>query len=465
MAAAALLVVSTLPVTRSALAGAGNLQPAKPNIVLILVDTLRADHLPFYGYDLDTAPFLSELAARSVVFERAYSSSSYTAPAAASLFSSLYPEHHGVVVGRRLYKKLQKEIDPQIILNRIPEEVETLGEMMKKAGYRTYAVSDNYNVSEKMGFAQGFDRFVSDDDFYKGAEHINGVLSEWADEIREGGSYFLYIHYMEPHVPYHKREPWFESFSSRLSDHTSGAYGAEHLKKYPGTRKQLMQYDSEISYVDEKIKEMFRLFGWDRNTLLIFVSDHGEEFREHGGVRHGRTLFDEVLRIPLFIHDATGRLRPGRVETLVSILDILPTLGEYLGLGPDGRHQGVRLLPLIEGRPENGRPDRALYAHREAYPKLQTRGKLKERHHISRAVLWDRWKLVVDSQCSSKLFDLLEDPAERKSLIDTEEEVAAKLAQDLVAFTERAVLYRAESFEDRLSPEEIEKLKSLGYVQ
>jgi arylsulfatase A-like enzyme len=381
----------------------------------------------------------------------------------ASLFSSLYPEHHGVVLGGFLNTKLKK-IDPKLTLNRIPEEVETLGEMMKNAGYRTYAVTDNLNVTEEMGFAQGFDRFVSDD-WYKGAEHINGVLSDWASEIREGGSYFLYIHYMDPHSPYHKRKPWFDSFSLQASDGTSGAYGADHLKNNQRARAQMLRYDTEIPYVDEKIKEMFRLFGWDQNTLLIFISDHGEEFKDHGGFKHGKTLFQEMLRIPLFIHDATGRLRTGRVETPVSILDILPTLREYLGLGPDGRHEGASLLPQLQDSGEDGRSERLLFAHLKGYPRRGIEDWTGDEYLTVRAVLWGRWKLVVDSQCSSQLFDLLEDPGELENLIDTEEGVAAKLVEDLLTFTERAVLYRAESFEHRLSPEEIEKLKSLGYVQ
>ena len=135
-----------------------NQQEVRPNIVLIVIDTLRPDHLPFYGYDRDTAPFLSSLAEGGVVFERVHSTSSWTAPATASIVTSLNPLQHGVLTGFRMVASLRK-IDPTITLNRIPAEVTTVAEVLQEAGYSTYAVTDNINICREEGFEQGFDRF------------------------------------------------------------------------------------------------------------------------------------------------------------------------------------------------------------------------------------------------------------------------------------------------------------------
>lgn len=154
------------------------------NIVLIVIDTLRPDHLPFYGYSIDTAPFLNELSAKSVVFENAYAASSWTAPAAASIFTSLYPIQHGVVTGMRAHDIVTEE-NQSITLNRIPDKLSTIAEVLKGAGFKTYAVADNVNISEEMGFDQGFDKFVNFQ--YVTAEGVNENLLKWEKDIKKGG--------------------------------------------------------------------------------------------------------------------------------------------------------------------------------------------------------------------------------------------------------------------------------------
>ena len=144
--------------------------PARPNIVLVVIDTLRADHLPFYGYPKETAPFLSELAAQGVVFEKAYAASSWTSPATASIFTSLYPFQHGVTMGLLLQKQLINK-DQSIKVNRIPKELTTLPEAFRINGYRTFGVSDNFNISEGQGFGQGFDRLLGFS--HRGGQFIN----------------------------------------------------------------------------------------------------------------------------------------------------------------------------------------------------------------------------------------------------------------------------------------------------
>ena len=148
----------------------------KPNVVVIVIDTLRADHLSFGGYKKNTSPFLSEFAGTAVVFEKALATSCWTAPSTASIFTSTYPFQNGVVTGFLAYRR-EKGVDPHVKLNRIPAEMTTIAEVHKDAGYKTFAVTDNLNICKAEGFDQGFDRFQNYN--YETADAVNKQLKLW----------------------------------------------------------------------------------------------------------------------------------------------------------------------------------------------------------------------------------------------------------------------------------------------
>jgi arylsulfatase A-like enzyme len=405
------------------------------NVVLVLIDTLRADHLPFYGYPRETAPFLAELAARGAVFENAFSSSSWTAPAAASLFTGLYPPQHGVVTGLIATRRLQKK-DPTVEINRLPERLTTLGEVMKRAGYRTFGLSNNANIRGELGFAQGFDRFRYFHSAQAGAPEVTAAVKEWAAELGRGGKYFLYLHYMDTHAPYDERAPWY----------------------VPGrTRKErrLAAYDSEIRYVDEHLKELYRVLGWREDTLLVVLADHGEEFREHGRDWHGNTLYAEVLRIPLLVH-FPAQIRAQRVADNVSIVDVLPTLEGFLGLPPDTSRAGVSLLGRLQGQ---ALPERPLYAH--LYRQAGLWGATEELR--LRALILDNWKYLNGSS-GEELYDMRADPEETNNRLAAARPVADAMRQRLEELERGMAGAPAESVSLPLDPETQEKLRALGYV-
>jgi arylsulfatase A-like enzyme len=176
----------------------------RPNVVLVVADTLRADHLPFYGYARETAPFLARLAASGAVFEQAASTSSWTAPATASLLTGLYPPQHGVVLGLRATRRMRRT-QPTLELNRIPGAVTTLAELLHDAGYRTFGVADNITVCRELGFADGFDRWQTLP--YAGAAAVADQILAWAADLAAARPYFLYVHLMDPHHPLHARAP------------------------------------------------------------------------------------------------------------------------------------------------------------------------------------------------------------------------------------------------------------------
>jgi arylsulfatase A-like enzyme len=407
-----------------------------PNVVVIVIDTLRSDHLPFYGYDKNTAPFLNQLSKKSVLFEKTWSPSSWTAPATASLFTSMYPFQHGVVLNMLATVNFNKKNGVKIKLNRIPDKITTLGEVMKEQGYATYLVSDNLNIGEKENFTQGIDKHAVF--LYKSAETINNQVKEWAGEMKKQERYFLYIQYMDPHMPNHERAPWYKNTGNKNTD-------------------SLSRYDSEINYVDQKIEELFRLFQWDKNTLVVFTADHGEEFWEHGKKGHGHSLYREVIQVPLFFYYPAGNFKIGRVPYDVSLIDILPTLREFTGLPPDKNNEGISLLPVLQGKTDVV-PPRFLFSH-------IMRRTVKLENMESFSVISGRWHLVRDFFGKNMLYNLNKDQSEQVNRVKFQAPLVNKLSARYFTFKSKCKKYKQDVIAHKMSKEQSDRLKTLGYVQ
>jgi arylsulfatase A-like enzyme len=242
---------------------------------------------------------------------------------------------------------------------------------------------------------------------------------------------------MDPHRPYQKRAPWYEPEEGELLDSISA-------------------YDSEISYVDMKIKELFELMRWDENTLVVVTSDHGEEFQEHGGWDHGRTLYEEVLNVPLFVYSSAEALDVGRVAELVSVLDILPTLREYVGLPPNPVEQGTSLMPALRGE-GMAQSSRTFFADLRSPPWFGDQ--------TVKAVVQGSNKYLLTLPDVEEFYDLSADPGERSSVLLERLSLAAELRAELDAFEEDCFKYTQESVSVELDDGDLEKLKALGYVQ
>jgi arylsulfatase A-like enzyme len=405
-----------------------------PNIVLIVIDTLRADHLPFYGYQVrDTAPFLTSLANRGTVFERTRSTSSWTTPATASIHTSLYPTQHTVLEGFRAVR-MRSGGAQKFDINAIPPGIETIAEMLKGRGYSTFAVTDNINISPLEGFDQGFDRFWYSND--EGSKSVMTRLEENRATIQQAPPYFLCLHFMDPHTPYHKRAPWYQPQPDSLQD-------------------QIAAYDSEIRAVDDAIEQAYRMYGWDKNTLIVVTADHGEEFLEHGGGDHGRTLYEEVVHVPLMVRSTADSLPAGRIPTPVSALDILPTLRAYIGLPVDPAAQGISLWPAI--RREGSLPEnRSYFADLRTGPWFGNR--------TIKFVLRDNRKYILTLPNQGELYDLGADPGEKNNLAPGSPGEANELKSLLVktesAWTNHVPVQRQVD----LNREQVDRLRSLGYI-
>jgi arylsulfatase A-like enzyme len=409
--------------------------PARPNIVLVVIDTLRADHLPFYGYPKKTAPFLSRLAVQGVVFENAYAASSWTAPATASIFTSLYPFQHGVTMGLMAQKQLMNE-DPSIKINRIPEDLTTLPEVLRINGYRTFGVSDNANISRRQGFEQGFDRLLCFT--HQGGQFINEQILQLEKEILTGGKYFLYVHYNDPHLPYKIPLEENEKSGDRTTD----------LKAI---------YDKEITRVDKCIRELYDRFGWSQNTLLIVTADHGEEMKEKRIYGHGKSLLNTVIHVPLlFFYPQEEMFAGKRLTANVSTMDILPTLISFLDFRRMKGLSGQDLKPTVKGAGKSSN-DRFIFSHLHV---KQGNG----RDLLQKACLYREYKYIYRFPDMHSLFYLKNDPGERRNRFAGGRKIARMLAAKLFAYEKDSPRHNAAYVDIKLDNKSLEQLRTLGYI-
>jgi arylsulfatase A-like enzyme/Tfp pilus assembly protein PilF len=394
------------------------------NVLLITLDTTRADRIGAYGYAEIETPNLDRLAAAGDRFEQASSSIPLTLPAHSSLLTGLYPPLHGVRDNGGYF---------------LDDDWTTLAESLAAAGRRTHAVVGAFVLHHLWGLNQGFQTY--DDDFGKqdvkgheilrvqrdGAQVVERALQfleQYGDE-----PFFAWLHFYDPHHPY---EPPGE-FGQRYAD---------------------QPYDGEVAYTDHlvgQILDHLRSAGLYESTLIVVVGDHGEGLGEHREPDHGIFLYDSTLRIPLIVR-APDELYRGVVPDVVRDVDVMPTILDYLGLSTPGEVQGASLLGLMAGRQErDGR-----YAYSET---------LYCRLHYGWAELASirdgRYKLIDAPR--PELYDLVQDPGELRNIHDGYLDVAAPLLERLDQIRRQAD-GAAEQSRQELDPETLERLMSLGYV-
>lgn len=430
-------------------------EPApRPNVLLVVVDTLRADHLGFQGYARATSPNLDALAEHGNVFLNATSTAPWTNPAVLSLFTGLHPGALG-------------EADRAMAL---PEDVPSLGRLLAAEGYRTHGVVSHLYVGEKFGFSAGFESW--DQENAKGHTHVSSEdvtalalarlmeLDGGAVPGAEPAPFFLYLHYFDPHYDYLEHEG-FEFSSGYTGKLESARDNIRNLRRLAESGKfdqvdlqHLVDlYDSEVSFTDHHIgrvlAELERRGLYD-DTLIVVTADHGEALaeREDRWIGHTVSLHEEVVHVPLVIKLPGSRARTDVVRP-VSTVDLLPTLAAFLRLElPEAKAWSARSLLLSE-------------EEQPAFVETLHRAQLQ-------GVRSGDWKLIHDLKSGeSRLFDLAADPGESSDLAAREPERVAELEALRAAWGLRNArlreLYTAEQPE--LTPEEIEQLRALGYTR
>jgi arylsulfatase A-like enzyme len=443
------------PMRLSNLHVAGRLTREKPpldaaaargaNVLLYVIDTLRADHLGCYGYSRPTSPHIDGFAGGATLFESAVAQSSWTRPAVGALLTGMNPPSHWAM-------SLRDSLRP---------DAPTLAQALQTGGYRTAAFVTNFNVSNRWGFDRGFDefRYLPEDERSAGvhvaADLVNREALDWLRRHRQANAaqpFFMWMHVTDPHAPYNPVEPFAARFR-RLAATRELKFG--QLRDHPERAKaddvvQLIDaYDAEIAFVDhafgELLKEIERL-GLSEDTVVVLTSDHGEEFLDHGGFEHGRTLYQEQLHVPFILRMPQGAGQGARVASLVRQIDLMPTLLQLLDLPVPASLDGRSLL-------EGGEPSSGAFAQTSLG------------YHETRAFVTDQWKVIVNNHKNrppEEAYCLTADPKEKDDRAAVEA-LRVGYARQAISIAAAPGTTRPQAAAT-LDPATEERLRALGYV-
>ncbi len=445
-----LALCATLPACRG---------PAETrNLVFIVVDTLRWDRLASYGYHRVTSPSLDALAEEGTRFERAYATAPWTMPSIASMITGRYPTGHGVLTA----------------MTAMPQSAITLAEILYGRGFRTAGVVSNHLIMNRRGkgFTQGFEIYQGSES--KGHDHMStdGITNQAIHNLdmlaTTGDRFFLFVHYFDPHFNYlpHPEVDFAPPRVGRL-DGSHDIHQLRNLLKHLSQQEIdfLMDlYDEEIFFTDTGIARLLdhlRELDLYDETLIVMASDHGEEFREHGWIGHTRTLYQELVRVPFLISSPNQRNQARVVPEPVSLVSILPTVLELLGVEESGlAFHGPSLAGRVRGEPASG--SGYVLAEVGFLPPGQPQG---AKRAFKKALMGERYKLIRDEETDAlELYDLQEDPGETDNLADARPELRDRLVRELDQQLSRARDGATAPDIRHLTDEEIETLRELGYV-
>lgn len=439
--------------------------PTGPSVILIMVDTLRADHLSSYGYGGGRTPAVDGLAVDGTRFARAFAQASWTRPSVVSILTSLYPSSHQAVHKSDI----------------VPDAVVTLPEVLRAAGYRTIGFANNINVAPLFNFQQGFDEYVflepafffgatesaaqltlynqlrlvrerylsrvkHVENYYQPAEVVTARGLEW---IAAHGDrpFFMFLHYMDPHDPYFTHPLNGEALARVANPNPDPALADRYRAAY----------DGEIAYLDAQLGRLFaelKARGVYDRSLIVLTADHGEEFQEHGGWWHGLTLYDEQIAVPLIVKAPRGGPAAVVNDALVSSLDIAPTILAAVGVPPPDAMVG-RALGLADGAP-------APRDHSVAEQDLE--GNVLQSYRTA------DWKLIQANPGNPRglpprqLFDIARDPREQHDLAARRSQEMAGLESHLAAVLSHAEAVKVGGGETAIDSATEERLRALGYV-
>ena len=426
---------------------------APRGIILISLDTLRADHLGCYGYHRNTSPFIDTFAKKSFVFEHAVVQSEWTLPSHASIMTSLYPSSHGVTEMKHY----------------LTDEHITLAELLKKGGYQTAAFTDGVYLSKKFGLGQGFD-------FYDGSKRI-GIkrilpkVMNWLNE-HKSDPFFLFIHCYDIHDPYNPPPPFdsiFHDFTytGKLSPTAKTIFAAnwEGLKvNDEDLRHFIALYDGGIRYTDENIGIFLSYLediGLADQTLIIITSDHGEEFKEHGRLGHGQIYYRPNLQVPLIINIPGYPQKEVRVSELVQSIDLLPTILELANLPAFPNAEGKSLLPLMKGYRNfftRSLSDLLSLLNKDS----QVSFSMEPRSALY-SIITEGYQLIHNLNSNSvKLFNLESDPLAKNSIAERHDDVMKRLLSKLKDFNSATLNKEAPTI--KLDEQTLKQLRALGYI-
>ena len=413
--------------------------PAPPQHILLLsLDTLRADHLGTYGYERDTSPFLDSLFARGLVFDRAHAAAPWTLPSHASILTGLHPHRNGAVAGKRGLAK----------------NVATLPELLAAQGFSTASIVSSRFLGERHGLQRGFSHTAVIDERPQPGPPVTAAALAWAEQVGDQPA-FLFLHYYDVHSAYDPAEPYRAQFAAPydgLADGTTPQLQKVRTGEIVFDERDMAHvralYDGEIRELDDELARLFaglEQLPFGQDMLVIVTADHGEEFLDHGDVLHGRSMHRELLHVPLAL--IGEGIAPGRRDELATHVDVLPTVLSLLGADtPDG----------LDGR-DLSQPDPA---RRFVFGEADHNNEIDD---TLRMVTDGHHKLILDKSDGSRaLYDLRADPGETVDVADQNPAVTALFLGHLDAFENSSALGEAAS---ALSEDDRRALIELGYLE
>jgi len=435
--------------------------PSGPNVILIVPDALRADHLGCYGYSRPTSPQIDKFAADALLFEKAMSNSPWTKPSMGSVFTSMYPYEHKAFSW----------------MDNLPDERLTLAEVFRNRNYATFAIQTNPSITEKHNFRQGF-QYYQEMVLEKG-EVVTSSFNAWVKKNKKK-PFFAYLHYMDTHVPYNAPQEFSKIFGLKddaiftpgefktMDVRLLGEMGLSNHDK----QSLVNLYDAAIKYFDSnfaKVVDNLKKLGILNKTIIILTSDHGEEFWEHDGFAHGHTVYNELLHVPLII-GYSPHLPKRHIKPYVQLLDFFPTILSLARIRNDFELRGRDLAM-------------AALANKQINEEILFEGVLfgPER----KAILKDGWKLIENTGKKNKgtfhplgdltkyrypeyekgfeLYNINQDFSEKHNLINNYPQIATNLKKQLFVF--RMSLPDIKQQRKTKMKEKLDDLKSLGYIK
>lgn len=443
-----------------------------------MIDTLRADRLGIYGHHRNTSPAIDSIAKKGIVFEHTVAPAPWTQPSIASMMCSNYPEVHKVLDFRLAQNMRGGKAKRMAVFS---SSFKTLPEMLQENGYETAGFVSNFMVSSYYGFSQGFDHYL---DMYNSKRkttilpggQLNQDAIDWLIQRQGSKPLFFYMHYMDVHGPYFARPEFYTPFFDEVKNMSD-----KRLLTFEEKRKlgylaggqagpiikeniQLAQYKEfwpafydagvrELDFHIQELKSALKKMKLWNDSYIIITADHGEELLEHGYWNHGKTLYETELHVPLIMKCPGLLPSRKRIKPTVRLIDLMPTLAEQLNMPKPQQIQGTSLSSIINGKQGNDIP-----AFSEG---------VKE-SPLERSLSIGGWKLIVKpNRSNQELYNIADDPLEQKDLFTSSPSIAqrlTKLLEDQVA--ENTQLSKQTKLEQvTTTPEDYERLKSLGYIE
>lgn len=439
-------------------------EPA-PNVVLISLDTLRADHLGCYGYDRPTSPNIDAFAEEAVLFENAFASSSWTLSSHASLFTGTAPSTHGVT--------FQKTDGPRPHLDR---GFRTLAEIARENEYRTAAFTEGGYVHPDYGFGQGFEQYSATFSSFNKSNTLRTfrAAADWMHGMGDQ-PFFMFLHTYQIHTPYSPPAEYLERFPTEPGSRFPERFDifprpqAENLT--PEDKRQIVTlYDAEIAFTDEVVRAFLntlKVSGLWEDTLVILFSDHGEEFWEHGDMTHGLTLHTEVIHVPLIVKLPGAEPRTGRVSDLVSLTDVYATVCDAMGWDYDASLDSRSFLDVLRSDAEFEGRD-YVYSELGYRPDVWTRLNPNPRSIAVRSL--EESFIGVRGAEREEFYLLADDPGELRDRISEFPGRAKTMRERIRRYLSAAVAKRDSiQFFDpvmtELTDQLEEQLRALGYLE